>query len=66
MHMEIEADYISRVPSAVKGKEGHDIGVVYEGKRGPMTVHLSLYPLNNKVFLIPTKEENKQHTTILP
>ena len=55
----MEPDYIVQVPSAVEGRKGYDIGVAYVNKRGSITIYLSAYPLNNKVFLIPTKEKNE-------
>jgi hypothetical protein len=51
-------DYLVRSVKEIDGKEKWiDMGVAYKNTKGTITVYLTALPMNDKIFLIPTRRE---------
>ncbi len=51
-------DYLVRVVKKVNDKDKWtNVGVAYKNERGTITVYLTALPLNDRIILIPAKDE---------
>ncbi len=61
----MEPDHIVRIEGIGGRDKFYDIGVASKSTRGSITIYPNAYPLNNRVFLIPTKKKEKRMNTLI-
>lgn len=51
-------DYLVRVVKEINGRDKWtDVGTAYKNERGSITIYLTALPLNDRIILVPVKDE---------